>query len=52
MMVQSSLNLLGSLSVAAYTAANKIEQIGTQAYVALGTTMATYCAQNMGDRTD
>ena len=48
MMVQSSLNLLGSLSVAAYTAANKIEQIGTQAYVALGTTMATYCAQNMG----
>lgn len=48
MMVQSSLNLLGSMSVAAYTAANKIEQIGTQAYVALGTTMATYCAQNMG----
>ena len=48
MMVQSALNLLGSLSVAAFTAANKIEQIGTQAYVALGTTMATYCAQNMG----
>lgn len=48
MMVQSSLNLLGSTSVAAYTAANKIEQVGTQAYVALGTTMATYCAQNMG----
>lgn len=48
MMVQSSLNLLGSMSVAAFTAANKIEQIGTQAYVAIGTTMATYCAQNMG----
>lgn len=48
MMVQSSLNLLGSLSVAAFTAANKIESIGTQAYVALGTTMATYCAQNIG----
>lgn len=48
MMVQSSLNLLGSLSVAAYTAANKIESVVTQAYVALGTTMATYCAQNMG----
>lgn len=48
MMVQSTLNLLGSLSVAAYTAAMKIEQLGTQAYVALGTTMATYCAQNMG----
>ena len=36
------------MSVAAFTAANKIEQLGTQAYVALGTTMATYCAQNMG----
>ena len=48
MMVQSALNMLGSMSVAAFTAANKIEQIGTQAYVALGTTMATYCAQNMG----
>ncbi|MDO5337183.1 MAG: MATE family efflux transporter [Eubacteriales bacterium] len=48
MMVQSSLNMLGSLSVAAFTAANKIECIVTQAYVALGTTMATYCAQNMG----
>lgn len=48
MMVQSSLNLLGSMSVAAFTAASKIEQVGTQAYAALGTTMATYCAQNMG----
>lgn len=48
MMVQTSLNLLGSTQVAAFTAANKIEQIVTQAYVALGTTMATYCAQNMG----
>lgn len=48
MMVQSSLNLLGSLSVAAFTAANKIESVVTQAYVALGTTMATYCAQNAG----
>ena len=49
MMVQSSLNLLGSMSVAAYTAANKIEQIGTQAYVALGTTMATIlCSRNGG----
>ena len=28
--------------------ASKIEQVVTQAYVALGTTMATYCAQNMG----
>lgn len=48
MMVQSSLNLLGSLQVAAFTAANKIEQVVTQAYVAMGATMATYCAQNIG----
>ncbi len=48
MMVQSALNMLGSMAVAAFTAASKVEQITTQAYVALGTTMATYCAQNMG----
>lgn len=48
MMVQAALNLLGSGAVAAFTAASKIEQIVTQAYVALGTAMATYCAQNMG----
>ncbi len=48
MMVQTSQNLLGSTIVAAFTAASKIEQVVTQAYVALGTTMATYCAQNVG----
>lgn len=48
MMVQSALNMLGSMTVAAFTAASKVEQIATQAYVALGTTMATFCAQNMG----
>ena len=48
MMVQSSLNILGSTLVAAYTAAGKIEQVITQAYVAMGTTIATYSAQNMG----
>lgn len=48
MMMQSSLNILGSVVIAGFTAASKIEQLVTQAYVALGTTMATYCAQNMG----
>lgn len=48
MMVQTSQNLLGSNIVVAFTAASKIEQVVTQAYVALGTTMATYCAQNIG----
>jgi putative MATE family efflux protein len=46
--VQSELNILGSVAAAGFTAACKIEQIMTQAYVALGTTMATYCAQNTG----
>ena len=48
MMVQTSLNLLGSVQVAAFTAAGKVEQIANQAYVAMGTTMATYSAQNIG----
>lgn len=48
MMVQTALNILGSTAVAAFTAASKIEQVVTQAYVALGTAMATYSAQNMG----
>ncbi len=47
-MVQVSLNLLGSVYVAAFTAAGKIEQVVTQSYVALGTTLATYAAQNIG----
>ncbi len=46
--VQTSLNILGSVAVAGFSAANKIEQLFNQAYVALGITMATYCAQNMG----
>lgn len=46
--VQSCLNILGSTAAAGFAAASKIEQVFSQAYVALGTTMATYCAQNMG----
>lgn len=48
MMVQSALNMLGSAVVAAYTAACKIEQLVTQAFQAMGSTMATYSAQNWG----
>lgn len=48
MMVQTALNMLGSTLVAAYTAASKIEQVVSQAFVALGTTLATYSAQNVG----
>ncbi|WP_031389450.1 MATE family efflux transporter [Kineothrix alysoides] len=48
MMVQAALNLFGSTVVAAYTAASKVEQFVTQPFVAIGMTMATYCAQNRG----
>ena len=48
MMVQSALNILGSYAVAAFTAGNKIENIFTQAFVAIGTTISTYNAQNIG----
>ena len=48
MMVQAALNTLGSVAVAAFTASIKIEQILTQAYVAMGVTMTNYCAQNRG----
>lgn len=47
-MVQSALNLFGSTVVAAYTAACKVEQLMTQPFMAVGVTMATYCAQNRG----
>lgn len=46
--VQTALNSLGSVAAAGFAAAVKIEQIVTQAYIALGTTMANYCAQNVG----
>ena len=48
--VQSCLNILGSTAAAGFAAASKIEQVFTQAYVALGTTMATYCATEYGGR--
>ena len=46
--VQTALNMFGSIAVAAYTAACKVEQLVTQPYGALGMTMATYSAQNRG----
>ena len=46
--VQSALNQLGSIAVAAYTAADKVEGLVTQPYFALGMTMSTFSAQNRG----
>lgn len=48
MIVQSTLNLLGETAIAAYAAAQKLQGIVGQPYVALGTAMATYSGQNAG----
>lgn len=47
-MVQSALNLLGSVAVAAYSVAIKVEMLVTQPFGAMGVTMATFSAQNRG----
>lgn len=47
-MVQAVLNMFGSTVIASYTAANKVEALVTQPFAAMGMTMATYGAQNMG----
>lgn len=46
--LQYVLNGLGAISVAAFTAAQKIDQIAGQPMNSFGTTMATYTAQNYG----
>lgn len=48
MIMQSAINLFGSQAVAAYTAAGKLQNLVTQAMVAMGQTMATYGGQNFG----
>ena len=48
LMLQYVLNGLGSVSVAAYTAAQKIDSIATMPMNSFGATMATYAAQNYG----
>ena len=48
MVVQSVLNGLGTMTVAAYTAASKIDTIAQQPFLAMGAAIATYCAQNYG----
>ena len=46
--VQFALNNLGELSVAAYTAAQKIDTLAIQPMMSFGITMATFVAQNYG----
>lgn len=46
--LQSSVNMLGSAAVAAVTAAGKISMFFSIVFDSLGATMATYAGQNMG----
>lgn len=46
--MQTAINMFGSIAVASFTATCKIINILTQAFMALGQTMATYCGQNTG----
>lgn len=46
--LQFVLNGLGSVAVAAFSAAQRIDQIAAQPMNSFGTTMATYAAQNYG----
>ena len=46
--LQAALNNLGSTAVAAYTAAQKIDNLAVQPMASFGVTMATYTAQNYG----
>ncbi|MEG2144391.1 MAG: MATE family efflux transporter, partial [Oscillospiraceae bacterium] len=46
--VQSTLNCLGTTAIAAYNTANKLENVITQPFPAMGVTLANYCAQNKG----
>lgn len=50
MVMQAALNNFGSVAIAGFTAANKVETLVTQPFVAIGITMATYCGQNRGAR--
>lgn len=48
LILQFTLNGLGAVSVAAYTAAQKIDTIATMPMSSFGSSMATYSAQNYG----
>ena len=48
--IQTAVNGLGSVYVAAITAGNKVSLLFTQPYDTIGTAMATFCGQNLGAR--
>jgi len=48
MSVQSLVNSFGSATIAAYTAANKIDSMAIQPIVSIGTAMSVFTGQNIG----
>lgn len=50
MIVQSAINVFGSVVIASYTASSKVQQIVVQPAITLGVAMATFCGQNLGAR--
>lgn len=48
MILQGAVNAFGAKTIAAYTAASKVEQFACQPMVTLGMAMATYTGQNIG----
>lgn len=46
--IQSAVNIFGSIVVTAFTAASKVSGIVLQIGISLGVTMSTYCGQNLG----
>ena len=48
--MQAAINMFGSIAVAAFTAAWRIQNILTQGMIAMGMTMAAFCGQNFGNK--
>lgn len=48
MVLQTKTNSFGYIAVAAFTAANKLESLSVQPFIALGSAVATYTGQNLG----
>lgn len=48
MVLQTKTNSFGYVAVAAFTAANKLESLSVQPFIALGSAIATYTGQNLG----
>lgn len=48
MVLQSVLNTFGTVTIGAFTTASKVEQLVSQFFPSMGTTIATFAAQNYG----